>query len=74
MFPLDATALTLFLVSAFVGGVTTGLAGFAHFRHGLRLDFDLGRVRGGAATKLNCFLEGTGGGNMVVLDQYMFSE
>jgi uncharacterized membrane protein YfcA len=27
--PLDATALTLFLVSAFVGGVTTGLAGFA---------------------------------------------
>jgi uncharacterized membrane protein YfcA len=29
MLPLDATALTLFLVSAFVGGVTTGLAGFA---------------------------------------------
>lgn len=27
--PLDATALTLFLVSAFAGGVTTGLAGFA---------------------------------------------
>jgi uncharacterized membrane protein YfcA len=27
--PLDATALTLFLVSAFVGGITTGLAGFA---------------------------------------------
>lgn len=29
MLPLDVTALTLFLVSAFVGGVTTGLAGFA---------------------------------------------
>lgn len=29
MLPLDATALTLFLVSSFVGGVTTGLAGFA---------------------------------------------
>ena len=29
MLPLDATALTLFLVSAFVGGITTGLAGFA---------------------------------------------
>ncbi|MFZ5690939.1 MAG: sulfite exporter TauE/SafE family protein [Pseudomonadota bacterium] len=29
MLPLDATALTLFLASAFVGGVTTGLAGFA---------------------------------------------
>jgi uncharacterized membrane protein YfcA len=27
--PLDATALTLFLASAFVGGITTGLAGFA---------------------------------------------
>jgi len=27
--PLDATALILFLLSAFVGGVTTGLAGFA---------------------------------------------
>jgi uncharacterized membrane protein YfcA len=27
--PLDATALTLFLGSAFVGGITTGLAGFA---------------------------------------------
>jgi uncharacterized protein len=27
--PLDTTALALFLVSAFVGGVTTGLAGFA---------------------------------------------
>jgi uncharacterized membrane protein YfcA len=27
--PLDATALTLFLAAAFVGGVTTGLAGFA---------------------------------------------
>jgi uncharacterized membrane protein YfcA len=27
--PLDANALTLFLLSAFVGGVTTGLAGFA---------------------------------------------
>jgi uncharacterized protein len=27
--PLDATALILFLVSSFVGGVTTGLAGFA---------------------------------------------
>jgi uncharacterized membrane protein YfcA len=27
--PLDATALTLFLVSAFLGGVVTGLAGFA---------------------------------------------
>jgi uncharacterized membrane protein YfcA len=27
--PLDATALTLFLLSAFFGGVTTGLAGFA---------------------------------------------
>ncbi len=29
MLPLDPTALTLFLVSAFVGGITTGLAGFA---------------------------------------------
>lgn len=29
MLPLDATALTLFLVSAFVGGIITGLAGFA---------------------------------------------
>lgn len=29
MLPLDATALTLFLAAAFVGGVTTGLAGFA---------------------------------------------
>jgi uncharacterized membrane protein YfcA len=29
MLPLDATALALFLVSAFIGGVTTGLAGFA---------------------------------------------
>jgi uncharacterized membrane protein YfcA len=29
MLSLDATALTLFLVSAFVGGITTGLAGFA---------------------------------------------
>ncbi|MGE3988675.1 sulfite exporter TauE/SafE family protein [Pseudorhodoplanes sp.] len=27
--PLDATALTLFLLSAFFGGITTGLAGFA---------------------------------------------
>jgi uncharacterized membrane protein YfcA len=27
--PLDATALALFLISAFVGGVVTGLAGFA---------------------------------------------
>ena len=26
---MDATALTLFLLSAFFGGVTTGLAGFA---------------------------------------------
>lgn len=29
LLPLDATALTLYLVSAFLGGVTTGLAGFA---------------------------------------------
>jgi uncharacterized membrane protein YfcA len=29
MLPLDATALTLFLVSTFFGGVVTGLAGFA---------------------------------------------
>ncbi len=29
MLPLEPTALTLFLVSAFIGGVTTGLAGFA---------------------------------------------
>ena len=29
MLPLDTNALALFLVSAFVGGVTTGLAGFA---------------------------------------------
>jgi len=29
MLPLDPTALTLFLLSAFVGGVITGLAGFA---------------------------------------------
>ena len=29
MLPLDATALTLFLLAAFVGGLTTGLAGFA---------------------------------------------
>lgn len=29
MLPLDAIGLTLFLVSAFVGGITTGLAGFA---------------------------------------------
>lgn len=29
MLSLDVTALTLFLLSAFVGGVTTGLAGFA---------------------------------------------
>jgi uncharacterized membrane protein YfcA len=29
MLPLDATALALFLLSAFFGGITTGLAGFA---------------------------------------------
>lgn len=29
MLPLDTTALALFLLSAFLGGVTTGLAGFA---------------------------------------------